>query len=227
MTPFVLSAPRPFHPLVLVALAVPFYLNDFASIYLTDWRWWLAIDYLGVKLWPLALLIWLLGSGRVGAGDLGLRGQSPRAALGVLLGVALAGTLVDQNAYRWLADLPGYPPLGGMPPIPSPLWNWLDLTLGLALVAVCEELVFRGYLAAWLERFTRNPVTIVLLSSVAFGLIHWSGGLHGVLVTAAIGALFMAVYLRTRALPALMAAHFAVNFIDFAGVVPKAWFTLP
>jgi hypothetical protein len=34
----------------------------------------------------------------------------------------------------------------------------------------------------------------------------------------------MAAYLRTRSLPAIMLAHFAINFIDFAGVVPKAIF---
>ena len=26
----------------LLVLAAPFYLNDFASIYVKDWRWWLA-----------------------------------------------------------------------------------------------------------------------------------------------------------------------------------------
>ena len=46
----------------------------------------------------------------------------------------------------------------------------------------------------------------------------------GALGTAVIGALFMAIYLRTRSVPALALAHFAVNFIDFAGVIPKAMF---
>lgn len=32
--------------------------------------------------------------------------------------------------------------------------------------------------------------------------------------------------LRTRALPAVMLAHFAIDFIDFAGVVPKSIFKL-
>lgn len=219
------TAPRPSQGLLLLVLAGPFYLNDFASIHVTDWRWWLAIDYVGVKLLPLAVVAWLLARGHVTGGQLGLRAQPVAAAVATFVVVALAGTLIDQNAYGLLEGLPGYPALGGMPPITEPLWDWVDLTLGLALVAVCEELVFRGYLAAYLERFTRNPLAIILVSSLAFGLIHWSAGLHGVLVTAVIGAVFMAAYLRTRSLPAIMAAHFAVNFIDFAGVVPKRWFT--
>ena len=36
------------HILVLVLLVSPFYLNDFASIFIKDWRLWLFIDYVGV-----------------------------------------------------------------------------------------------------------------------------------------------------------------------------------
>ena len=41
---------------VLLVIAGPFYLNDFANLYVTDWRWWLAIDYVSVKLFPLAVI---------------------------------------------------------------------------------------------------------------------------------------------------------------------------
>jgi len=45
-----------------------------------------------------------------------------------------------------------------------------------------------------------------------------------VLITAVIGAVLMAFYLRTRSVAALALAHFAINFIDFAGVIPKSVF---
>jgi len=35
------------------------------------------------------------------------------------------------------------------------------------------------------------------------------------------GAVFMLLYLQTRSLPAIMLAHFAVDFIDTANVIPK------
>jgi membrane protease YdiL (CAAX protease family) len=138
--------------------------------------------------------------------------------------VALVGTLIDQNGYQLIEKLPGYAALGGMPAITNPAWDWVDLTLGLLLVGIFEELVFRGFMHTFISRYTQNAVAIVVISSVAFGLIHWSLGLHAVVITSIIGAVFMIAYLKTRSLPAIMLAHFAVNFIDYAGVIPKSMF---
>ena len=110
-----------------------------------------------------------------------------------------------------------------MPTITNPVWNCLDLTFGLVMVGIFEELVFRSYMHTFLNRYTQSPLALVLISSIAFGLIHWGLGLHAVLITSIIGALFMIAYLRTRSLPAIM-SHFAINFIDFSGVIPKSIF---
>ena len=210
--------------LVFTAVLCPFYLNDLANIHVHDWRWWLAIDYVAVKLLPLAALAWLWRSGRLAPAELGLAPQPALAFAVTTLGLALVATVIDQNAYRVLAGLPGYPPLGAMPPIPVPFAEWIDLTVGLALVAAVEELVFRAWLYRALRRRTANGAIILAVSAAAFGLIHWSGGLHQVLITAVIGALFMGAYMRTRRIAPIIGAHFAVNFVDFAGVVPEAWF---
>ena len=61
-----------------------------------------------------------------------------------------------------LAGLPGYAQLGGMPPIADPVWDWLDLTFGLLMMGVFEELVFRGYLCTFLQRYTRSSLAIAL-----------------------------------------------------------------
>ncbi len=210
--------------LVLILLAVPFYLNDFSSIYVKSWRWWLFIDYTSVKLFPFLVVFWLVSSKRMQASEFGLTTQAAPLFLAVFLALALVGTVMDQNGYKLVAKLPGYPQLGGMPAITSPIWDWIDLTFGLALVGIFEELVFRGYMNTFIGRYTKNPFAIVLISSVAFGLAHWSLGLHAVIVTSAVGAVFMVAYLRTRSLPAIMLAHFMVNFIDYAGVIPKSIF---
>lgn len=212
------------HVGALLLLASPFYLNDFASIFVKDWRLWLFIDYVGVKLFPLVVTLWLIRSKRIRPADVGLTTQSVPSFSLVFLVAALVGTVMDQNGYQLIAGLPGYSPLGGMPAITSPAWDWVDLTLGLLAVAVFEELVFRGFMHTFISSHTDNSFAIVVISATAFGLIHWSLGLHAVLITSAIGAVFMIAYLRTRSLPAIMLAHFAVNFIDFAGVVPKAVF---
>jgi membrane protease YdiL (CAAX protease family) len=111
-----------------------------------------------------------------------------------------------------------------MPFIGNPFWDWVDLTFGLFMVGVCEELVFRGFLHTLICRYTKNSYAIVVISSVSFGLIHWSLGLHAVIVSAIIGVVFMVAYLKIRSLPAIVLAHFAINFIDFAGVIPKSVF---
>jgi len=77
-----------------------------------------------------------------------------------------------------------------------------------------------------ISRYTRRPWMSVGGSAIAFGCIHWSGGLHMVMLTAAGGAVFMLLYLQTRSLPAIMLAHFAVDFIDTANVIPKFIFRL-
>jgi len=210
--------------LAAVLLFSPFYLNDFASMYVKDWRWWLFIDYAGVKLLPVLVAFWLIYSKKMRASEFGLKTQSTPLFLVVFLIVALVGTVIDQNGYQLIEKLPGYSPLGGMPAITSPVWNWVDLTFGLLMVGICEELVFRGFMHTFISRYTENSCAIVLISSVAFGLIHWSLGLHVVIVTSTISAIFMLAFVRTRSLPAIMLAHFTINFIDFAGVIPKAIF---
>ncbi len=210
--------------LAAVLLTMPFYLNDFTSIYIKNWRWWLFIDYVGVKFFPFLIAFWLIYSKKMRASEFGLKMQSMLSFLVIFLILALVGTTIDQNGYQLIAELPGYPPLGGMPAITSPVWNWVDLTLGLLMVGICEELVFRGFMHTFIGRYTENLYILVLISSVAFGLIHWSLGLHAVIVTSIIGAIFMIAFVRTRSLPAIMLAHFIINFIDFAGVIPKTIF---
>ena len=178
----------------------------------------------GVKLFPLLLALWLILSKKIRGAERGLTVQAVPSFLAVFLVVALVGTLIDQNGYPLIAGLPGYSQLGGMPAITNPVWDWIDLTFGLLMVGIFEELVFRGYMCTFLNRYTQSPFAIVLISSVAFGLIHWGLGLHAVLITSIIGALFMVAYLRTRSLPAIMLAHFAISFIDFSGVIPKSIF---
>lgn len=210
--------------LSLFLLVVPFFLNDFANIYVTDWRLWLVIDYLAVKLFPLIVVVWLIRTGKMRPVEFGLTPQPPGSFVIVFLIAALAGTFIDQNGILLFGSLPGYPALGRIPVIENRFWNWVDLTSGLIMVGFFEELVFRGYIYRVFSRYTENRLVIVPVSAVVFGLIHWSGGSVQVLTATAVGALFMILYIRTRSLPAVMLAHFAVNFIDFAGIIPREIF---
>jgi len=105
---------------MLALLIAPFFLNDWANILVKDWHLWLLIDYLAVKLLPLALVFRLIGRGAIRPVALGLSAQRISTFCVTLLVVTLVGALIDQNGGRWLSDLPGYAPLGGMPAIGSP-----------------------------------------------------------------------------------------------------------
>ena len=209
---------NPLNTALFVLLFAPFYLNDFANIYIHDWRMWLAIDYVFVKALPLLLIARMVARGQLSYASLGLGTPRLGANVATLLLAAGASVLLDQNGYAAIAKLPGYVALGGLPEIGVSAVNWIDLTFGLVLVGLVEEIMFRAALA---ELLARGGVAVtVAISSLAFGLIHWSGGLHVVVVTTVIGAVFMLIYLRWRALLAL------VDFVDFAGVVPKQIFKL-
>lgn len=221
------EAPRNhFFLIVLLLLSGPFFLNDFVNIYVNHWQLWLSIDYIFTKLLPGLLIIHLLLGKSLTLSDFGLSRQPMSVVLTATLVAGIVAIFIDQNAYALVAKYPGYRPLGSIPAITNSFWAWFDLSIGLLLVGVVEELVFRGYMCTVLTRYTRNPVAIVVISAIFFGLIHWSLGLHAVLITTLIGAVFMLVYLWSRSLPAIMLAHFLVNFVDFSGLIPKTIFKI-
>ena len=96
----------------------------------------------------------------------------------------------------------------------SPLFV-LDCFVGVALVALCEETIFRGLACTVLKDRFKSPVAFYLATSVTFGLIHWSLGLPAVLNAAIIGGLFMPVMVRTGSVWPQIAAHFLVDFVFF------------
>ncbi|HOX27646.1 MAG TPA: CPBP family intramembrane metalloprotease [bacterium] len=206
--------------------AAPFFLNDFSNIFVKDWRVWLLIDYSCVKLFPLLVVIYLLRRGVARPSDFGLTAQRAAPFAATFFAMVVVGTVMDQNLLSLFRSILGGAHLGGMPEITSGAWNWIDLTFGLLMVGVFEELVFRGMAHAVLSRRGLKPAAIVAVSAVIFGLIHWSSGVHAFFNTALIGAVFMLFYLRTRSLPALMLAHFMIDFIAFAGVIPDRWFKI-
>lgn len=88
------------------------------SLFVEDWRLWLLIDYVGVKLLPLAVALWLIRGRKMQVAELGLTPQGLPSLLAVFLVVALAGTVIDQNGYSLIARLPGYVPPSDQPAQP-------------------------------------------------------------------------------------------------------------
>ncbi len=98
--------------------------------------------------------------------------------------------------------------------------GWLriiDLSFGLALVAISEELMFRAFLLRILAALFDNQIMIVLTASVIFGLMHWPGGFGKVIITSVSGLIFIVAYLNAKSLWPSTLAHYLINLFYFAG----------
>jgi membrane protease YdiL (CAAX protease family) len=157
----------------------------------TPWR---AIGFVRPKSWPRTVM------------------------LGVLFGVALK--------FMMKAIVM---PLLGAPPI-NEAFHWVTgnaaaLPMMLYLIVVGagfgEETIFRGWMFERLGRLFGSSVwaksTIVVVSSVLFGLAHYSNqGIPGVEQAIIVGLVFAAIFAVTGELPLLMIAHTAFDLTALA-----------
>jgi membrane protease YdiL (CAAX protease family) len=82
-----------------------------------------------------------------------------------------------------------------------------------AIVALSEETIFRGYLILRLQTICRSSLAAVLLSAFLFSLGHGYEGTAGIVTVAFLGLVFALVYLWRRSLVAPMVMHFLQDFI--------------
>ena len=85
-----------------------------------------------------------------------------------------------------------------------------------AVVAVAEETLFRGYLIHRLAAITGSEAAAVILSSLLFALGHGYEGTAGVIAVGLMGFLFALAYLWRGSLVAPITMHFIQ---DFASIV--------
>jgi membrane protease YdiL (CAAX protease family) len=85
-----------------------------------------------------------------------------------------------------------------------------------AVVAVAEETIFRGYLLLRFRTVLGSTTAMVLLSSFIFALGHGYEGTAGLVTVGVMGAVFALVYLWRGSLTAAVVMHFLQ---DFVGIV--------
>jgi membrane protease YdiL (CAAX protease family) len=98
-----------------------------------------------------------------------------------------------------------------------------ELLLAIALVAVValgEETIFRGYLILRLKAITTSPTAAALLSATIFSLGHGYEGSAGVVTVGVMGVIFALIYLWRQSLVAPIVMHFLQDFI---GIVLLPW----
>ncbi len=82
------------------------------------------------------------------------------------------------------------------------------------LAALMEEIIFRGYVMARLQQVRISPFVQVLLTSVAFSLLHLGFGFIGMLCTLVVGIALGGLYLMgQRNLLGPVLCHCAINAV--------------
>lgn len=138
--------------------------------------------------------------------------------IGTLCGVSLAALY-----FAWLEpalvylqrSLGDFVPPGAVAPALSSHMG-VFFTANVLLAPLVEETVYRGIAIPALSA-RLGVSTGVLLSSVAFGLLHWAGGLWYILLTGVVaGGCFAALYVARGGILAPFTAHLVLNVVEFA-----------
>ena len=127
----------------------------------------------------------------------------------VLLGVLLFPTSGIQQIREFMRDTLG--------PLLSRCRS-IDLLLLAILAGLCEEVLFRGFLFAYVWQF--NQSLAVIVCNLAFGLAHLVTPLYAFL--AAIAGLYLTALLAVDPSPNLLlpiTAHAAYDFVAFLIIV--------
>ena len=99
------------------------------------------------------------------------------------------------------------------PQLPS--WWWLFALNNLLLTCIIEEVFFRGFIQQKLTSLI-NPLAGLILTSLLFGIAHFSGGFNYVLVASLAGFLYGLVYLNTGKIWYAILLHFCFNMVHLA-----------
>jgi membrane protease YdiL (CAAX protease family) len=95
---------------------------------------------------------------------------------------------------------------------------------GVSVVAgVGEEIVYRGYLVTVLAGVMGDPWVALLVSSLAFGLLHGYQGGGGIVRTALLGGVLGAGFVVTGSLWSAIVAHTAVDLVGGLVLGPKVY----
>jgi len=192
---------------------VPFFLNDFAYIEATTAEAWLVADYASKAI--MLALVWIYAPFRQTVfAALSLPKdwiESVVLAAGVVLVVLACDAFLEPTIN---AAFPGSK-LFTFPEIEQTWLHWFDLSFGLLLTALSEEICCRAVARHILGQWWGAIWIVVLASAFVFAAAHWSNGLGGIATAFVAGVVLMGLYLRTRSLWPPIAAHFVANFLLF------------
>jgi membrane protease YdiL (CAAX protease family) len=89
-------------------------------------------------------------------------------------------------------------------------------------VAICEEILYRGWAQRFFQDLSGGSVVVAIIGSAAlFSIAHIYQGRRGLIATFIVGAVFSGVRAWTGSLLPTMAAHFAADLA--AGLLAPVW----
>ena len=92
-----------------------------------------------------------------------------------------------------------------------------DLSLGLLFAVFIEELVFRKFLFAVIERWLPQQIPVIIISAASFALIHFTSGVVDTMVNAFVHGIFFGIaYWTTRRLSICVASHYLIDLLIFS-----------
>ncbi|MGE4552582.1 MAG: CPBP family intramembrane glutamic endopeptidase, partial [Desulfovibrionaceae bacterium] len=132
-------------------------------------------------------------------------------ALG-LFAVSLGMKYLDEHFLQVWFTAPFAPDMEAGPDWLGPL----DLTFGLALVAVSEEVLSRGVFWAWLRWRGLGAAVCIPVTAAAFALTHWSDGPGNLLAALGFGLVYGLGRWRSGSVWPAVPAHFAIDYLYFS-----------
>lgn len=162
----------------------------------------------------LSLILFFVWRNAEGFQALGLRWShgAREILLGMLLFVpfALFMRFIEYALKGIGLNLQEKPPMFLIPE--GPLQIFLAIVF-LVVVALTEEVLFRGYLLLRFRALLKNTAVAVLLSAAIFSIGHGYQGSASVIAVGAMGIVFALIYLWRQNLLAPMTVHFLQNFM--------------
>lgn len=200
-----------------ILLALPSFLNDFTNIFISHYETWLVFDYT-IRALQLVAVFLCIKNSKLTWKDVGLGKASPIRVLNYAIALGFLAYFVGTNLLPFLKTVLPANRLATIPYDPqSPLFTF-DMTFGLLLVGITEEVVSRGLgFTVFKEKY--GVSSAYFFSSIIFGLMHWSNGLPGVINSMVIGLIYCVAPHRTGTVWATIAAHTVYNILYYKAYV--------
>jgi len=142
------------------------------------------INYIFVKFIPICLIFILIRGQYAEFSDFGLKGLGVKPFILYAILLSTTGIFIDQVVWGFFIKILPNTPLGTSPKIENPIIDKMALFFRLILVGFIQEMIFRGFSINIFRKLFSKGWVIFIISSLIFGFVYWSLGLHTIVTTA-------------------------------------------